>query len=202
MAKDIVFRLDGGSSRTDLYCILTNGDHAINHSTGASEALSSGSWTDYAIPLSDTGTTAIYSANVPADTPQGYWTPICFIKLGGSPAESDTNIAIGDALPWDGTKVLTLLSIYGTGDTPVDANSGGALNLAYQYMGVGIAGAVVRAFLQSDFSAGNYVIRGSTITVSPDGTWANPLWLQSGNTYTITYSLPSMFLESSKTISI
>ena len=198
---DIVCQIAGSTGRTIFYAVLTNGTQAVIASSGALATLSSGSWTTFGVALTDPDSVAIYSTNVPANTPRGTYTILIYQKLGGSYALSDTLIA-SQTLLWDGTKVLNLLTSMGIGDTAVDHNTGGANNLAYQISGVGIIGAVVRAYLKTEFDAGNYTVRGATKTVGPDGTWENPLWLAAGHDYVITFSMPSLYMESSQEITI
>jgi hypothetical protein len=198
---DVVVRIDavvGGS--TNVYMILTNGANGVNASTGATETLNSSNWAACAIAMTDPNSVQIFQANVPVNTNAGQWTPVIFEK-SGTPAPGDPNIAAGDPLAWNGTEVIDLLSLFGTGNTAVNENTGGTGNLLYQYLGVGIAGATIRAYLTSDFNAGNFIIQGQTTTNSLGG-FAQPLFLQSGASYTLTWSYPTLYQEVSAVISI
>ena len=90
----------------------------------------------------------------------------------------------------DEAKESTLLALLGTGDTAVDHNTGGADNLKFvDGDGAPIDNAVIIAYLKADYDAGNrssvYVKgRSNTDTI---GQWAYPIYLDSGNTYTIVF---------------
>lgn len=75
----------------------------------------------------------------------------------------------------------------GTGLIAVDEDTGGVDNLAYKTVGgAGIGGAVVRAYVASEFVTNNVDadIRGQT-TTDDDGGWIANLMLNSGVEYTI-----------------
>jgi hypothetical protein len=76
----------------------------------------------------------------------------------------------------------------GDGDTPVDHDTGGADVLAYKTSGgSGIDGAEVRAYVRSEYDAGNLsTVRGMTVTDS-NGRWVTPLLLNSGVEYAIRF---------------
>lgn len=78
----------------------------------------------------------------------------------------------------------------GTGDIPVDHNTGGADNLrATTSGGIGIDGADVYAYLAVDWAANpaTAAVQGHTRSGS-DGRWATPMMLDSG-TYTFVFSV-------------
>jgi hypothetical protein len=75
----------------------------------------------------------------------------------------------------------------GSGDIPVDQDTGGTGNLRAEVLGSGIGGVTVRAYLQSDWDATPraYSQQGEAITNS-DGRWAAPMYLAAG-TYTFAF---------------
>lgn len=78
----------------------------------------------------------------------------------------------------------------GTGDVAVNENTGGANNLLATYGGVATGGILIRAYLASDYAAGNtsdtYVKR-HTYSLD-DGTWAQDLYLSDNIAYTLVFS--------------
>lgn len=71
----------------------------------------------------------------------------------------------------------------GDGDVLVDHNYGSDDALQIVSGGVGIDGVTIRAYLSSDYSAGNYIVRATAFT-GTDGRWVTPMMLDSG-TYTL-----------------
>jgi hypothetical protein len=80
----------------------------------------------------------------------------------------------------------------GEGDTAVDHDTGGTDSLRYLHNGLGVDDATIRAYLKADYDAGVYTERGRSHTKS-DGRWAQPMYLDSGLTYTITFAKPGVF---------
>lgn len=81
-------------------------------------------------------------------------------------------------------------SSQGTGATTVDHNTPTADNLAAKTgAGAGIANVTVRAYLTSDYTAGNHgddFLKGQALT-DTNGQWVSPMYLASG-AYTFTYT--------------
>ena len=79
------------------------------------------------------------------------------------------------------------------GDHGMDHDTGGALNLQYTTQaGEPVSGASVRVFLKADYDAGTYVPKGVTSTDST-GKWQSPVFVPTGQTYTIVFSKPGFF---------
>lgn len=75
----------------------------------------------------------------------------------------------------------------GTGDTEVTSDTGGSGALEVQDEdGAGISQALVRAYLKSEYDAGVFTVRASALT-DDDGVWG-PIYLDSGSTYTLTFT--------------
>lgn len=75
----------------------------------------------------------------------------------------------------------------GSGDTPVNEDTGGTDALAYKTSGgAGIQGATIKAYLTSEYNAGVYTVRGQTTTLS-DGGWAAPMMLEADTSYTLVF---------------
>jgi hypothetical protein len=85
------------------------------------------------------------------------------------------------------------ISPLAAGDTPVNHDTGGVDNLAYKTgAGVGISGAIVRAYLKTDYDAGVFAQRDQAVT-NDLGRWAAPMFLNSGNTYVFIYQSTGLF---------
>lgn len=81
----------------------------------------------------------------------------------------------------------------GSGNTPVNHNTGGADNLRYvDGNGAGIEGAMVQAYVKSEYDAGTFTVRGQT-TTKADGTWTANLMLNDGVAYTLVFYKPGAF---------
>ncbi len=78
----------------------------------------------------------------------------------------------------------------GGGNTAVNHNTTSADNLRYTTaLGAGISGAVIKAYLKTDYDAGNRTdayVKGRTVT-DVNGRWTNDLYLDGGYTYTILF---------------
>lgn len=75
----------------------------------------------------------------------------------------------------------------GSGDTPVNEDTGGTDALAYKTSGgAGIQGATIRAYLTSEYNAGVYTVRGQTTTTA-DGGWSAPMMLEADTSYTLVF---------------
>jgi len=93
-----------------------------------------------------------------------------------------------DPVDGDIAKDSTLATLLGSGNTAVDHDTGGEDNLRFATLaGVGVDNASIVAYLKADYDAGNMgpsYVKGNSIT-DVNGRWARPIYLDSGNTYTI-----------------
>lgn len=175
-----------------------------------------GSLADYVIPGTELGTSGMYRFPLPANLPRattlrGHVTA----RAGGSPALTDTHVATLDAGDFDGLRQATLSAAAadaaaadaalarldvpvsragtGAGAIAVDHDTGGTDVLRYvDGGGAGVGGAAVRAYVKADYDAGRYVERGRTVTRA-DGRWSQPLYLDAGVTYAVTFAKPGVF---------
>ena len=106
---------------------------------------------------------------------------------------------VGDAAA---AVVLPMLP-HGRGDTPVDHDTGGTDALRVLAFGVGVDRAILRAYLQGDYTAdrATAALLGSTVTL-PDGRWATPIFLAHGFTYTIVAEKPGLFGPQTMSVTI
>jgi hypothetical protein len=107
------------------------------------------------------------------------------ITVIGDPTDTDVNTVtiLSDATP------AQAVDLTGTGQIIVDHDYGGADNLRYVTNdGGGIGGAIVRAYLSSEYSQGNrgrsYIVTETRTTT--DGRWAQAMMLDAG-TYTLVF---------------
>ncbi|HEX8915988.1 MAG TPA: hypothetical protein VF796_26815, partial [Humisphaera sp.] len=87
----------------------------------------------------------------------------------------------------------------GGGPVAVDHDTGGTDALRYVAGGVGVGGAVVRAYVRADYDAGLYVERGRAST-RDDGRWAGPIYLSAGVEYAVTFAKPSVYQLSRRNV--
>lgn len=81
----------------------------------------------------------------------------------------------------------------GAGNTPVNHDTGGAGALKYvDGDGAGIEGAIIQAYVKSEYDAGTFTVRGQT-TTKADGTWTANLMLNEGVAYTLVFYKPGAF---------
>ena len=95
----------------------------------------------------------------------------------------------------DGQKPQQQLAGYGPGGgVAVNHDTGGVDNLRVIAGGVGVSGAVLRAYLAGDWATSplTAVLLASTATGS-DGRWITPIYLMPGYTYTIVADKPGVF---------
>jgi hypothetical protein len=94
---------------------------------------------------------------------------------------------------------------YGSGDVPVNHNTGGSDNLTLQdASAAGIDEARIRIYLKGNYDSGLITvpyIKGQSIT-DANGQWKHPVYLDSGSTYTIVYSKPGSIETTTKEITI
>lgn len=78
----------------------------------------------------------------------------------------------------------------GSGATVVNADSGVADELYYKTgAGAGIEGAIVQAYVKTEYDAGTFTIRAQTTTAA-DGSWNSNFMLDAGTEYTIVFYKP------------
>lgn len=83
--------------------------------TGAFEAYSTTNYTDYAISATQQGSaSAFYVGNFPTAIPAGVYGITAKNQLGGSAAETDPTVAVGD-YQWNGTVTLPLSDLATSG---------------------------------------------------------------------------------------
>jgi hypothetical protein len=101
-------------------------------------------------------------------------------------------------------KLLGGISV-GGGNIAVNHNTGGTDNLRYTTSaGAGISGAIVKAFLKTDYDAGNRsdsYLKGRTVT-DVNGRWLTDLYLDSGYTYTILFYKSGIFGPDTKEVTL
>jgi hypothetical protein len=103
---------------------------------------------------------------------------------------------------------LTAISSVGTydgpGNTAVNHDTGGTDNLRYMSGGVGIDNATIHAYLKTNYDAGlrssAYIIGQSTTNIN--GRWSSPIYLDTGNTYTIVFYKQGSYATSTAEITI
>ncbi len=93
----------------------------------------------------------------------------------------------------------------GTGDTPVNHDTGGTDVLrVIDGTGAGIDQVTILAILKADYDAGNRTgtyIKGRTVT-GVDGRWANDVMLESGETYTIVFYKESEYQLTTQEVTV
>jgi hypothetical protein len=143
-----------------------------------------------------------FAAQFPISSPAGNYAWTMFQRLGGAPAAGDTVVGTGSGY-WDGTTFGNVPGVavaalptpapegygpIGTGSVTVNQDYPTAGNLSFQTSGgQGIGGALVRAYLTSEYTASpnTATVRGQTLTLS-NGSWANNIDLDPED-YSITF---------------
>lgn len=85
--------------------------------------------------------------------------------------------------------LTTAISGSGSGDTPVNHNTGGTDSIRLKTAsGVGISHVKIRAYLKSEYDADSLtaIVRGEAET-EDDGRWSQPMMLSAGLTYVLTF---------------
>lgn len=164
-------------------------------------AFANAGWPSYATATPETpAASGRYACQFPLSSPPGNYSWSVYLRAGGWPAVGDVAIGQGDGY-WDGTtfggasKVTDGITVadlpspapdgygpIGTGSVSIDEDYPAAGNLSYQTAGgQGIGGALVRAYLASDWAANPAAatIRGQTLTLDT-GRWANVIGLDPG----------------------
>ena len=120
--------------------------------------------------LAQGGTTTTIILNALASSSNtAYSGQTVFLKSGTGADQSKEIVGYNGT-----TKIATIL---GEGSVIVDHDYGGADNLTYEVASVGINNAVVKAFLKSDYDAGNYgsaYVKAET-TTNVSGQWVSQL---------------------------
>lgn len=171
----------------------------------AFEGLDTGPRINYAASIGLSNAWGRYDFIMPANMPVriGVYDALIFQRLLALPDPGDPAVAQRE-VEWDGlndlevTLTRTVSQNAGTGDIPVNHDTGGPDNLRYLVDGIGQDGADVRAYLKADYDLGRAesdFIQGQTQTTTVDGITGrirDPMFLLAGNTYTITFNMPGV----------
>lgn len=164
-------------------------------------------WPTYATATDETPAgSGRYVCQFPVASPAGNYSWSVYLRAGGTPAVGDVAIGQGSGY-WDGTtfggvsRVTDGISVaalpdpaplgygpVGTGSVTLNQDYPTADNLSFQTSkGQGIGGALVRAYLASEYTANPNAatIRGQTLTLDT-GAWANNMDLDPAD-YKITF---------------
>lgn len=103
-------------SAKTLYALIRNRVGQIwDTGAGAFEAYATLSYADYVVSLTEQGTaSAYYTGTMPAAIPAGVYSIVILQQVGGSPAETDLPVAMGD-LQWGGSVTLPLSDLATSG---------------------------------------------------------------------------------------
>lgn len=113
MAGEI--QLAHGTTGRVLYAVVRSFLGTIwNTAETAFEAYDSGNWTEYAVTMTEQGTSGYYAGDMPA-VPAGVYPVEVRHRAGGSPATTDTVAGVGP-IEWSGTAVVALSTRSATGD--------------------------------------------------------------------------------------
>jgi len=108
MANEVFFSFAPG--QTPYFIVFNRNGQAWNlsgGSAGAFENYTSANYVNYAISATQQGTGRIYEGNFPSSIVAGIYSITAFNQIGGSPSESDAQVAVGD-LNWNGSATLPL----------------------------------------------------------------------------------------------
>lgn len=94
--------------------------------------------------------------------------------------------------------------IFGDGDTTVTEDTGGTDFLRYVIPdgSAGVDSGLVRAYLKSEYDAENFALRDETTTDSNGRFAYKPMYLNSGLTYTLTFTKDGVYQTSKKDVTI
>lgn len=109
MAGELQFSF-GRTGRTCYFVVRNRVAQAWNTSggTGAFETYTTAVYSSYVISATEQGTASgYYAGNFPTAIPPGVYSVTAKDQLGGSPAETDPTVAVGD-VQWNGTVVMPL----------------------------------------------------------------------------------------------
>ena len=110
-------RVRGSATGQTLYFRILGSGSAVwstSGGTGGFEAYNSLDWADYAVSLTEQGSTAIYQGNFPAAVPAGVFDIDARRQIGASPATTDVTVATGSE-EWNGTKTVPLSDLATSG---------------------------------------------------------------------------------------
>jgi hypothetical protein len=171
-------------SGRSVYAIYCNASLQPYHAVaGTFGDWSDGSIGSYAIACGEQGSSGRFAVERPdAVDALVDWSVEFREQAAEAPAVTDPVVAAG---------LASAAADAGTGDTPVDHNTGGADAMRYTMFGAGAASVTIRAYLKSDYDAGNRTVRGVAVT-GPDGRWLNPLMLSGGQTYVLVAWIPAV----------
>lgn len=160
------------------------------------------SWTTFASATPETpASSGRYVCQFPTSSAPGSYSWATYLQAGASAASTDVCVGTGSGV-WDGTTfgsaTATLPSPapltygpVGTGSVAVSQDYPTTGSLAFRTSGgQGIGGAIVRAYLASEYSGSpnTATIRGQTITLD-SGAWANNMLLDPA-AYTLVFQAP------------
>lgn len=85
----------------------------------------------------------------------------------------------------------------------LSANTGGINALQYTTSaGAPIVGATIRVYTQADFSALRLSTPIGVTTTDPNGLWTSPIFVQTGNTYVVQFTLPNNYGPDTATVTV
>lgn len=159
------------------------------------------SWTTFATATPETpASSGRYVCQFPTSAAAGSYVWATYLQAGGAPASSDACVA-SDSGFWDGATFGNTGAVaelpspaplgygpIGTGSVSVSQDYPTAGNLSFKTSGgQGIGGALVLAYLASEYSASpnTATVRGQTLTLD-SGSWANVINLDPG-AYTLVF---------------
>jgi hypothetical protein len=150
-----------------------------------------------ALALTDSlGVNLSQSATLPA-VPDGRYAVLVYYTIGSTLTDEDPIVVLRPASVvngvWMEDTTDARASFAGTGEFPINHDSGGTDALRATSRGVGVGSVTVRAYLQEDYVAGDRTIRGQA-TTNDAGRWIQDMMLNALR-YILTfdaegYSLP------------
>ncbi len=97
---------------TTVYCVIRDGVGKFwNSDTLALEDYNAANWADYAVALTQLGSSIFYDGTFPATLAAGCYRLYAFIQAGGSPSVTDDIegfIGVDDQFYWDGASLASL----------------------------------------------------------------------------------------------
>jgi hypothetical protein len=190
MAKEIQIAY-GVTGRT-LYAVIRTAVGTVwNTSTSLVEAYNAADWTNYAVPVTEQGSSGYYTGNFPSPAAGVYHVEIRD-QSGGAPSTTDPIIGSGD-VDWTGFVVGSLSAVqFDTGQTFSGVYSIGSLGQLYKYLisNVGSTGIKIQGVIQTlDALWANFVayLSGSSIrlrVMSPLSPTGREMELYVGDAYT------------------
>ena len=111
MANEIQFSFS--SSRT-CYFVVRNQTSGFVWNGSTFEAFTSGNWSTYDLSATEQGVSAYYAGNFPSTIAAGVYSITAKEQIGGTPAQTDPTVAIGD-YQWNGTITVPLSDLATSG---------------------------------------------------------------------------------------